>query len=370
MITPIIPLTKKYIINGPNNVIRLTNNKNKVLYIFGDYHLTISNQNECFYNTKYDSLDIDKFLLSFIKSTDKIKYDIFTEMYHDTYADYDTNYKNKYLNYRRRYIDNVDKLFQSNIKDKYKNIRFHYTDIRENLLLYNRLISFTNINIINKNYTGRVYILLYKELKELIKLFIKLLDKNKNKNKIKKNYSNNKIKNKINKIYENIIKHTKYLLSIIDKLINIINNNIYDKSMNIYFYDKNMRRTETKLNVNEEILFYSNEIQWIIDEIGGILIDLYFLRRFLDKKYITNAILYTGSYHMANISYILVKYFNFTITHVNYIKKSIDLNQYILSLSNNNFEYTTKINDLLVKKLDNNVIYQCTNLFNFPDNFS
>jgi hypothetical protein len=33
-------LTKQYLINGPNNVVRLENKKmNKILYIFGDYHL-------------------------------------------------------------------------------------------------------------------------------------------------------------------------------------------------------------------------------------------------------------------------------------------------------------------------------------------
>ena len=368
--THIVPLTKKYIINGPNNVIRLINDKNKVLYIFGDYHLDLSNQNECFHDTTYDSLDIDKFLLSFIKSTNKTKFDIFTEMHQDMHTDYDINYKKLFLNYRMRYIENIDKLFQSNIKDKYKNFRFHYTDIRENLLLFYRLQSFYDIYIVNKNYTGRVYILLYKELKELIKLFIKLLDENKYVKKIENNYNNSQIKNKINEIYKNIMKYAKYLLSMIDKLINIINHNIYDKHMNIYMYDINIKNTKKKLNYHDDILFYCTEIHYIIGDIGSILVDLYFLRRFLDKKYITNAILYTGSYHMCNISYILVKYFNFTITHINYIKKSINLNKYILSLSNNNFEYVRIILDLLTRKLDNNTIYQCTNLFNFPDNFT
>ena len=46
------------------------------------------------------------------------------------------------------------------------------------------------------------------------------------------------------------------------------------------------------------------------------LIDLFFLRRFIDKDYITTAISYTGYYHSSTYIYMLIKYFNFKITHI------------------------------------------------------
>ena len=41
--------------------------------------------------------------------------------------------------------------------------------------------------------------------------------------------------------------------------------------------------------------------------------DIYFLRRFLDKNNIQNAITYCGRQHALNYIYFLVKYFDFTI---------------------------------------------------------
>ena len=68
------------------------------LYIFGDIHLETQSQTECIYNDKYDSMDIDKFLLSFIRNNKSIKYDIFTEigsrLFHKHNQDTNYYYKN------------------------------------------------------------------------------------------------------------------------------------------------------------------------------------------------------------------------------------------------------------------------------------
>ena len=47
-------ITQKYLINGPNNVIRLIND-DKVIYIFGDFHHNINEQFECPFNEKHKS---------------------------------------------------------------------------------------------------------------------------------------------------------------------------------------------------------------------------------------------------------------------------------------------------------------------------
>ena len=63
--------TKKYHINGPNNVVRLEKG-NKVLYIFGDYHIPVKQQTECNFSDDYQSIDFDKFIFQFMK-TEKMK---------------------------------------------------------------------------------------------------------------------------------------------------------------------------------------------------------------------------------------------------------------------------------------------------------
>ncbi len=89
--------------------------------------------------------------------------------------------------------------------------------------------------------------------------------------------------------------------------------------------------------------------------------DVYFLRRFLDKDYITNALIYAGSTHSNVYIEILSRDFGFMVTHYFYSK-------------------ITEINRLntQIKKLDSaelgEIFYpptksQCSDIRNFPDNF-
>ena len=134
-------LTKTFLINGPNNIIRLTDGK-KILYIFGDFHMKTENQKECTINDDYDSIDIDKFLFKFMKQEKTRDFDMFIEMFEFLDPSLNTEYK-------KRYIDNVHKLFNSRIdfKDnkiftlkKYSNFKFHYFDIRNLILLNHELL--------------------------------------------------------------------------------------------------------------------------------------------------------------------------------------------------------------------------------------
>ncbi len=47
----------------------------------------------------------------------------------------------------------------------------------------------------------------------------------------------------------------------------------------------------------------------------ALLMDMYFVKRFLDKKYIVDGIIYCGGYHVVRTIYFLVTHFNFNITH-------------------------------------------------------
>lgn len=89
--------------------------------------------------------------------------------------------------------------------------------------------------------------------------------------------------------------------------------------------------------------------------------DVYFIRRFLDKEYITNAITYTGSVHSMLYIEILSKNFGFKVTNYYWslIKDLDDLNREIVKL---NFEELQEIFYPPVRA-------QCSDLTSFPDNF-
>lgn len=89
--------------------------------------------------------------------------------------------------------------------------------------------------------------------------------------------------------------------------------------------------------------------------------DIYFLRRFLDKEYITNAITYTGSYHSNVYIELLVKHFDFKITHVAYSQ--------IPQLDKLNEKVKTSDLDDLARIFYPPIRSQCSDITHFPDNF-
>lgn len=353
-------ITKKYLINGPNNVVRLINGT-KILYIFGDYHLLINEQTECFFDKKYDSMDIDKFILEFIKNNKNKKYDIFLEV----------NYTNFYDNpslIRHNYIWNLDKLFLL-YKNKYENIKYHWMDIRDDINLLMIMYNYCN-NYIFGNYTiGRYFILKYEELKVILNLFKNSFDKNEVIHKLLNKYNNLNLKVKINDIFELIYKCINNIIKKINKLIDYIKLYFLDQKINIYYVYYNDKIKDVPKD-KKKLLIKSNNINNKITQLGVVITDLYFIKRFLDKEYINNSILYTGMLHLGDICFLLVKYFGFKITHINHTNKSIDINKYINKLSFNNMIYLIKLINLFEKKDIYNNIYQCTDLFNFPENFT
>jgi len=365
-------LTKKYILNGPNNVIRLTND-NKTLYIFGDYHEDLNTQNECLPNNEYESIDIDKFLLKFFKSTDK-EIDFFVEQKPNLIGD-STNH------YRMKYIRQIIKLFEKkvgNIDNKiihnelYPNIKFHFSDIRNDLqnYMYTNLIQNTfylnDINIYN-NQTAHIKYL-YNFINNNIMNIKKIKEDYKNDKYIKKilhSYKNDNIQKIINKLFENL--YLKNLDVIIIKSNDIINDlqNLLEKIQDIFFDIKK------NLMYQVDIIAKIKELESFILYTLLIPTDLYFIRRFLDKDYIKTGILYTGSAHLCNITYLLVKYFNFTITNVYKTNKEFS-DKDIIKLKENELEYIHILLKYLSLRVSKDIIdvNQCVNLFKFPDNFS
>jgi hypothetical protein len=360
-------LTSKYLINGPNNVIRLTDG-NKILYIFGDYHIDAQWQQECPIDDEYDSIDIDKLLLKFIKTEKDKEFDLFIE---------DDNL-NPELNsvYRNKYIRQVRKLFYSKIlikrdqivtNKKFSNFRFHYFDIRNSINIHEELGNyyFSQLSVPVYLYDIQNILQMNNRLITNLKLLIDYLNSNENHyiNKIKNGYINLKIKKIINNLLKTLIFDN--IKSAIDSTIKI--NEYINKNLKIL--QNIFTKREIKINIESNIYLKMIKNQDIICYICVALTDLYFIRRFTTKDYIKNGIIYTGGAHMGNITYILTKYFNFKITNIFYKNNNFNLKM-IPKLKTTNLDYLSIILPNIEPFDDDRRPKQCVNLFNFPPNFS
>jgi hypothetical protein len=120
--------------------------------------------------------------------------------------------------------------------------------------------------------------------------------------------------------------------------------------------------------LDEKIVDEFRAVSWSIFSAGVSLVDVFFLRRFLDKTYVTNGIVYGGGYHMISYAFILIKYFNFKITHVAHNRK-----HYSMKKLNEFIKSSKKIPDIQDLFYYDNVTYaeepQCSVLDSFPKNF-
>jgi hypothetical protein len=91
--------------------------------------------------------------------------------------------------------------------------------------------------------------------------------------------------------------------------------------------------------------------------------DLYFLRRFLDKDYVKNAILYCGALHSISIMYILINEFKFKITH-----STSNINNINNKIKNNKYE--NALYSGIQTLINNKNVIQCSDISSFPKNFS
>lgn len=363
-------ITQKYLINGPNNVIRLTND-DKVIYIFGDYHLEPNNQVECAISEAYETLDIDKFLIKFFKTNKTIKYDLFVEMENSS-IDY---YKYTAKKYRSIYIHQVRKILgaEYTIKDNkviisknYPNIRFHYFDFRVNFLHFYDIqnlnfyyiFPYTFYNLINITNNLSVLISYYENL-------LIFLSSNDNiyVNKIKNKYNNPENKKKFNFIYNLLV-------------IKFINEIILLCKLTLKYINKNEKNLYNKFLTPDEKIKYQKFILSNLIKIShyqtlpyAILTDLYLLRRIIDKNYTKNNIIYCGLFHFIDITVILVKLFDYKISNLYYSEKITDINKTIQKIKLNDYTYMEKFTRLLSNDY-NDIVEQCVNLFDFPPNFT
>ncbi|CAH6421820.1 Hypothetical protein KVN_LOCUS508 [uncultured virus] len=412
--------SNKQYISGPINVVRLegsVNNIKKIIYLFMDWHQPTEYQTECHQPSKYIT-DYLKDNFSKLSNQD-ITLDFFLEIIPSYLMKKKISLPDIYIfdiiNFFRNnfnYDSNIDKV---SISDKFSNIRFHYVDIRDYYLndiyqSFSDLSSFidnkfNNYNL-QKDDLGYIKKILIENKLKLKFFYNKFYPKKKSMERniavIPKKelylYSNKEIETVTNKLINKIINKysNKNIKVLINKLVDSDLKNYFDEIFNrtdqlITYIDstleKNLFIDFNTLNIPDDDLSifefsnrigyggYLNDIREIlcklsieIDELFRInvtlaskIIDYFFLRRFLDKDYITNAIIYSGIVHSCNYIFILVKYFGFKVTDASYSKESVDkINKIIKSSSN--FEYITPL--FYPPKL-----YQCSNLSDFPKEF-
>lgn len=393
-------------INGPINAVRLEGNIygiHKILYVYMDYHAPVDNQTQC------QSI-LNKDFTTYISEElynipDNTPIDFFLETGF-------TGINKKQSKYRDRYIDELGKFFNyaidvdntKNLGTKFgKLIRFHWIDVRD----YFKTTINENINsIISSIEDARCTLNLktYKLVDVKYKLniinqelvFVKTLFNQDNNltnsiitnkslvhkkmagimNKINSSYHHLNTFESLNDIYLNIKDSIHNLITNVNSVISIIDEYIsYTKKFertddNIYRLNYTKDKTLTygrdksyHINTIDELYNLIRLIDNSLITAFALIVDLYFLRRFIDKDYIKNGIVYTGISHSLKYIYVLVKKYNMNITHASYSKENLEsVNEKIKNSSSHN----SNINELLYPPY----LIQCIDMTSFPEKFN
>ena len=396
-------------VSGPINLVRLEGEiegNKKVFYIFFDIHNDLYDQTECndIKATNIKDLLVDKF------SQTKVMYDYFLEIY--TMSDYtksDISKKNTI-----KYILNLSYMFGKSANFDYEknkvlsskefpNVRFHFIDFRyflyhhndyyfgniildfeksntpeslknivdminiigaKHYLIYS--ILFTDEDITNKNHKNIIntYEAINKyssdDMNDIIIFLI---------NKIKKDYTKEKVKNNIHELFSN-------LKELYDSFFDTI---ILSKETVTKLIEIHEQYKTAKVLHQSDLFFKINEIKnkcFVLLSVLRIkmlyinvfLIDMYYLRRALDKDYTKINISYTGGMHSIHYIYVLVKYFDFRITNSAYINCSIDEATKKIKNTKKLFDDFTTNNEI-VDIFDTDGV-QCIDISNFPELFT
>lgn len=418
-INPIIDPNAR-MVSGPVNVVRLegtVHGINKVIYLFMDYHMNVDDQTQC---ENIFSEDVQNyFTRNFYElNNSSITYDFFVEIYPSELAN--TRYQHGIVkkDHKEKYIEEVVKLFRKifrydtkknrvSVNRLFKNIRLHYLDVRDYYKhnIHDKVSKMINIaHSFMKNDDIDIYgldqiIKLMGIMKTHLEFIVDVLaGQNKYSKKsqtgvkiIKENLTNvldvqaleyltNKIRNKykyadVKKVMNSLIDITvKNFYSVIDELESTIkefdayadqlektSNKLIKDANTSYVYNYGL----STFTVREMIINIANKVESLVDEkfieFFARFTDIYFLRRFLDKDYITNAIVYSGALHSNTYISILIKYFNFRITHVSYSKIS-DMNK-----------LTNEIKKRSLMDMQELVLpikfQQCSDMSHFPSDF-
>lgn len=377
-------------INGPVGIIRLEGNVygiKKVIYLFMDIHMRINKQTQC---DNIYSKNIQQFFAEeFLKLNNENKtYDFFVEIF--THEISEKKKKDNVSIYINEVVDLFEKVFsfdyqKNKIKKNkvFRNIRLHYMDTRDYLEYpvdkhLTHIIHLINDSLRKKNLSkatvSNIHALFGKINDYLTEFTNVLQQKQTNIKKIKIlqktdyhtvnkdviNYLIHKLKTKynnpdVNKKMNELIKSSSASFNSIIKAIDSLRKYIEDYSL--------LSKTQS-----DKMLFLKKINNYIkkylnlgLIEVFARFIDIFFLRRFLDKDYITNAIVYTGMAHSSFYIHYLINHYNFRITHIS--NTNIKPETLTKKIRNKTYDETDYIlHEIIDPK-------QCSEITNFPDNF-
>ena len=398
------------LINGPINVVRLeghVNNIKKIIYLFLDYHQNIHYQTKC---PSFTSLDLYQYLAINLKNS-SFPIDFMFEITQQNLSGLSYEYKDIYI---REVVDFFRTEFYN---DKSKNnnlIRYHFIDVRDyifdTIFYYDHVLSDifhysnTNNNIhshdVNniKHYINLILheldyweLLLFGDFKDINKLTkqnLERLSKDKQYDtkqvtenikqvpnfiyKIRERYNNKQVRDNLQNIFDYIYDQFTQVIDLCTSIVNDLESNkdnftndftlTYSKCLKIYVW-KNLACDHIDLikTIIKKYLILSHTILSLFSNI----MDIYFLRRFLDKDYIQHAVVYTGAAHSVNYAQHLITKYNFKITHVSY---SLEKDLTKLNEKLKKFDDTTDRREY-EKNLYPVKLLQCSDLSHFPKNF-
>jgi hypothetical protein len=397
---------KHKLVSGPVVCFRLegyVDKIKKVVYLFGDIHEDIEYQSQC---PSWKSDDFIRYFTKTMSKTNKKKqYDLLFES--TTTRNYDNftrniNNKDIYITELEKYFKNTINIVNNNGKNKNigskdePNLRIHNINIRNDIYiqigdyqtqLYKLFKIIYESNNLYDNDIDTIKNISEKYI-NLLQYILACIANNKSTlnneyisedeiKKIKKyaykinhNYTHKEIYNiliKKSDIYKRIFDFQdeieKILLNLCeDSTIffeHLSNNNGILHKINKHFsgyYVSFFTKVEKLFNLFKNAsLFSDTSIQ-----IGVYLMDLYTLKRLLDKDYIENAIIYSGNMHNFNYLYTLVKNFNFNITHTTTKLSAKEIENLI---------FTNNLGEDLYVKIMPYKLLQCIDMSDFPDNF-
>ena len=383
-------MNERISVNGPVNVLRLEgqiNGIDKHLYVFMDYHNNVAVQTQC---EDIESLDVMQYMYTNLKNSDK-------EQYYDFFLEISKSRSEtgQYIN-KGRYIDELMRFFSMQVNKKYKsleNVRFHTIDEREHLKaevndlldrIEHRILLCWNDAMI---FEGDIPIFMddLGALKATINLLYKTLYINKKNNrktpiekfvfKIKEKYKHPKTKNVLKDLFEANKASLEEIMKLITKMENMLttNQNLFlSKNKSVMKpYIHGIVKTSVFIPDGDKIYKLLQEFRTDYDYLYILclyayvmLVDIYFMRRFIDKDYIMNGIVYTGMAHSVAYVYLLVKYCNFKITHSAYSKVTNEKLEKIIKSTE--YKNITEIEKILYP----NYIMQCSKLDDFPRYFN
>jgi hypothetical protein len=393
------------LVNGPINTLRMEGEIygiKKVLYLFFDIHKDQIHQTRC---KGLDSIDINKFIIrefrnAYKENPDKM-FDFFLEVMPTDLNSYSQEeHKMIYLE-EARHVFSVEHTNKTKIL---KNVRYHYIDMRT--FTYEDMYGQTYRLINQMGYGNSVTQADYDAFMESIdKIIVELryghdlLFTNISVGRTPSNQPNNlhmqaekivmKAIEKINKKYNHTDLPDKF------KDLRTVIKDSYDTSLTylseikdiMVKYKSVLLMTDMEKNewiINERFKAYRygpdhTVIRTLLNDMNGILdrsyslaiqgysgiVDLFFLRRFLDKDYVQNGVVYTGAAHSDTYVLTLIKYFGFRVTNASYIDPNYTVDTANKAIAKGDY-YDDVANDILTPPK----LHQCSNVTHFPKNFS